>query len=70
MAGPKGSKEITSANGLTLTRNASNGLITAIAETGATSIRDMGRVMGALKARYTGRMDFARVGPMVKDKLG
>ena len=42
----------------------------AIAETGATSIRDMGRVMGALKARYTGQMDFGAVGPLVKDKLG
>ncbi len=42
----------------------------AIAETGATSIRDMGKVMGALKARYTGQMDFGAVGPMVRDRLG
>jgi uncharacterized protein YqeY len=42
----------------------------AIADTGATSIRDMGKVMGELKGRYTGQMDFARVGPMVKDRLG
>lgn len=42
----------------------------AIAETGATSIRDMGRVMGALKARYTGQMDFGAVGPLVKERLG
>lgn len=42
----------------------------AIAETGAGSIRDMGRVMGALKAKYTGQMDFGAVGPMVKDRLG
>ena len=41
----------------------------AIAETGAESIRDMGRVMGALKSKYTGQMDFGAVGPMVKDKL-
>ncbi len=41
----------------------------AIAETGAESIRDMGRVMGALKAKYTGRMDFGAVGPIVKAKL-
>ncbi len=40
-----------------------------IAETGADSIRDMGKVMAALKARYTGRMDFGAVGPLVKDKL-
>ena len=42
----------------------------AIAETGASSIRDMGRVMGALKARYTGQMDFGAVGPLVKARLG
>ena len=42
----------------------------AIDETGATGIRDMGRVMAALKEKYTGQMDFARVGPMVKDRLG
>lgn len=42
----------------------------AIAETGATSIRDMGRVMAALKARHAGQMDFAAVGPMVKARLG
>jgi len=41
----------------------------AIAETGAASIRDMGRVMAALKARHTGQMDFGTVGPMVKDRL-
>ncbi|MFY9239854.1 MAG: GatB/YqeY domain-containing protein [Roseovarius sp.] len=41
----------------------------AIAETEASSIRDMGTVMGALKARYTGQMDFGSVGPKVKDKL-
>jgi len=42
----------------------------AITSLEATSIRDMGRVMGELKGRYTGQMDFARVGPMVKDRLG
>ena len=41
----------------------------AIAEIGADSIRDMGKVIGALKAQYTGRMDFGKVGPMVKDRL-
>lgn len=41
----------------------------AIAEVGATSIRDMGKVMAALKAKYTGQMDFGAVGPKVKDKL-
>ena len=42
----------------------------AIAEVGATSIRDMGKVMGALKAKYTGQMDFGAVGPRIKDRLG
>ncbi|MEM7718249.1 MAG: GatB/YqeY domain-containing protein [Pseudomonadota bacterium] len=42
----------------------------AITETGAASIRDMGKVMGALKSKYTGQMDFGSVGPMVKDRLG
>ena len=42
----------------------------AITEAGATGIRDMGRVMAALKARYTGQMDFGAVGPMLKARLG
>lgn len=42
----------------------------AIAEAGATSIRDMGRVMAVLKGKYTGQMDFGAVGPKVKDQLG
>jgi hypothetical protein len=41
----------------------------AIADTGATGIRDMGRVMAELKGRYTGQMDFGAVGPMVKSRL-
>ena len=40
-----------------------------IAEVGADSIRDMGKVMGVLKSKYTGQMDFGTVGPMVKDRL-
>jgi uncharacterized protein YqeY len=42
----------------------------AIAAVNASSIRDMGKVMGALKAKYAGQMDFGAVGPMVKDRLG
>ncbi len=42
----------------------------AITEVGATSIRDMGRVMAVLKGKYTGQMDFGAVGPRVKDRLG
>lgn len=41
----------------------------AIAEIGASSIRDMGKIMGVLKGKYTGQMDFGQVGPMVKDQL-
>lgn len=41
----------------------------AIGETGAGSIRDMGRVMGCLKARYAGRMDFGAAGAQVKQAL-
>ena len=41
----------------------------AIAEIGADSIRDMGKVMGALKSKYTGQMDFGKAGPLVKDRL-
>ena len=42
----------------------------AVARLGATSIRDMGRVMAELKAQYTGQMDFGAVGPRVKERLG
>ena len=40
-----------------------------IAELGASSMKDMGRVMAALKERYAGQMDFAKAGGMVKDLL-
>ena len=42
----------------------------AIAVTGAAGIKDMGKVMAALKERYAGKMDFSKVGPAVKAKLG
>lgn len=42
----------------------------AIAEAGATSIKDMGKVMAALKARYAGQIDFGKAGALVKAKLG
>lgn len=41
-----------------------------IGELGAATIKDMGRVMAALKERYAGRMDFGKVGQQVKQKLG
>jgi uncharacterized protein YqeY len=45
-------------------------IASVVEELGASSIKDMGRVMAALKERYSGRMDFARVGQQVKQKLG
>lgn len=42
----------------------------AIAEVGAASVKDMGRVMGVLKGKYTGQMDFGAVGALIKSKLG
>jgi uncharacterized protein YqeY len=42
----------------------------AIAATGAAGIRDMGKVMAALKARHAATLDLARVGPLVRAKLG
>ena len=42
----------------------------AIRDTHASSIRDMGRVMGALKEAHAGRMDFGVVGGRVKAALG
>jgi uncharacterized protein YqeY len=45
-------------------------IVAAIAEIGAGSIKDMGKVMAALKAKYSGQMDFGAVGPAVKAKLG
>ena len=41
----------------------------AISEVGASSIRDMGKVMGALKGKYAGQMDFGAVGALVKNNL-
>ena len=42
----------------------------AIASTGATSIRDMGKVVAALKGAYAGRMDFGKASARVKARLG
>jgi uncharacterized protein YqeY len=41
----------------------------AIRTVGAASIRDMGKVMGELKGKYTGQMDFGSVGAKLKGKL-
>src|SRR5579864_1822958 len=40
-----------------------------IAELGASSIKDMGKVMAAMKERYAGQMDFARASAAVKETL-
>jgi len=42
----------------------------AMAETGAASIRDVGKVMAVLKAKYAGQMDFGAVGALVKARFG
>ena len=41
-----------------------------ITETGAQSIKEMGKVMGALKQKYSGKMDFSKAGAIVKERLG
>lgn len=41
----------------------------AISETGAAGIRDMGKVMGALKAKYAGKMDFGAASAAIKKFL-
>ena len=41
----------------------------AVASAGATSIKDMGGVMAALKAKYAGQMDFAKASAVVKKVL-
>tara|TARA_B100001142_G_C14315029_1_gene648150 strand:+ start:41 stop:493 length:453 start_codon:yes stop_codon:yes gene_type:complete len=41
-----------------------------ISDIGATSIRDMGKVMASLKETYTGQMDFGQVGAKIKSVLG
>jgi len=41
----------------------------AVEETGAASMKDMGRVMAALKQRHAGKMDFAKAGGLVKAQL-
>ena len=48
------------------TREAIAGLI---AETGASGPKDMGKVMGALKQKFAGQMDFGKASGLVKDLL-
>jgi uncharacterized protein len=49
--------------------NAKQAMQTVIAELGAVSMKDMGKVMAALKERYAGQMDFAQASGAVKELL-
>jgi uncharacterized protein YqeY len=42
----------------------------AVAAAGATSVKDMGKVMAVLKERHAGQMDFAKASAVVKQHLG
>jgi uncharacterized protein len=44
-------------------------ITSAIAETGAAGMKDMGKVIGVLKAKYTGQMDFGKASGLVKSAL-
>ena len=46
-----------------------NAIKTAISETNAISVKDMGKVMGYLKKEYTGKMDFSQISAQVKEAL-
>jgi uncharacterized protein YqeY len=41
----------------------------AIAETGAAGMKDMGKVIGVLRSKYAGQMDFGKASALVKAKL-
>ena len=41
----------------------------AVAETGAASVKDMGKVIGSLRGKYAGQMDFGKVSGLVKAAL-
>lgn len=41
----------------------------AIRETGAESVRDLGKVMAFVKERYAGQVDYGKLGGLVKDRL-
>jgi hypothetical protein len=42
----------------------------AVKETGAAAIKDMGKVIGVLRGKYAGKMDFAKASGLVKAQLG
>ena len=41
----------------------------AMAETGAASLKDMGKVISVLRGKYAGRMDFGKASALVKEML-
>ena len=44
-------------------------IVNIVQETGSTSIRDMGKIMGELKSEYAGQLDFALAGKLLKELL-
>jgi uncharacterized protein YqeY len=44
-------------------------IASVIEDTGASSIKDMGKAMGALRERFAGQMDFGKASAMLKAKL-
>ena len=46
-----------------------NAIKTLIAETGASSMKDMGKIMGALKSKYSGQMDMGKANGLIKNLL-
>jgi hypothetical protein len=49
---------------------ARDAIAAVVKEVGATSPKEMGKVMAALKERYAGRMDFGKASALVKELLG
>ena len=44
-------------------------ILKLIEETNSSSIRDMGNIMGTLKSKYAGQLDFALAGKLLKERL-
>ena len=50
-------------------RRTASAIAAIVAETGATSVKDMGKVMAAVKARHAAEMDMSRASGLVKAAL-
>jgi uncharacterized protein len=48
---------------------AKTAIAAVLAQSGVTSVKDMGKVMGLLKTQYAGLMDFGKASGMIKDLL-